>query len=79
MPKRRVAEIIVQRPGDALSNSNGKSNSRNGSSYSNGRSSNAQVSSNGSSGLSSEVVSQLRSLISQGCNIGIEHANKRRF
>ena len=77
--KRRVAEIIVQRPGDALSNGNGKSNGRNGSSYSNGRSSNAQVSSNGSGGLSSEVVSQLRSLISQGCNIGIEHANKRRF
>ena len=77
--KRRVAEIIVQRPGDALSSGNGKSNGRNGSSYSNGRSSNAQVSSNGSGGLSSEVVSQLRSLISQGCNIGIEHANKRRF
>ncbi|MDJ0635464.1 MAG: ribulose bisphosphate carboxylase small subunit [Xenococcaceae cyanobacterium MO_188.B29] len=78
--KKRVAEIIVQRPGDALSNGNGKSNGRNGNSYSsNGRSSNTQASSNGSSGLNSEVVSQLRSLISQGCNIGIEHANKRRF
>ena len=78
--KRRVAEIIVQRPGDALGNGRAASSSRNGrSSYSNGSRSSTNYSSNGNNGLSTEVVSQLRSLINQGCNIGIEHANQRRF
>ena len=77
--KKRVAEIIVQRPGDALVNGNGQSNGRHGSSSNNGRSRSAQLSSHGNSGLSPEIENQLRSLINQGCNIGIERANQRRF
>lgn len=72
--KRRVAEIIVQRPGDVAGNGKTTTSSRSSRSHSNGISA-----SNGSGSLSSEVVQQLRSLIHQGCNIGIEHANQRRF
>ena len=69
--KRRVAEIIVQRPGEAPVQ--GKTST----SYSNGNG-NGFASENGGS-LSGDVSGQIRSLLSQGCNIGIEHASKRRF
>ena len=77
--KRRVSETVIQRPGDAPV----ASSSSNGSSYSNGSSSYA--SSNGSSNgygshkLDTEVIQELRSLLSAGFKIGTEHANKRRF
>ncbi|MDJ0648151.1 MAG: ribulose bisphosphate carboxylase small subunit [Xenococcaceae cyanobacterium MO_188.B19] len=63
--KRRVAEIIVQRPGDSGTNGKVASSSNN---YSNG---------NGAA--NGDISGQINSLLSQGCNIGIEHANKRRF
>ena len=71
--KRRVAEIIVQRPGDKPSTravSNYRSNG-NGSS-SNGRASVANS-------ISGGVSDQIASLLAQGCSIGIERASKRRF
>lgn len=78
--KRRMAEIIVQRPGEAPvqatrnwksgSSRNGYGSS-NGSSYSNGN--------GGSSILDSEVVQEIRSLLAAGYQIGSEHADKRRF
>ena len=72
--KRRMTEIIVQRPGENpvqaarnwQSNNNG-----NGSSYSNGN--------GGSSSLDPEVVREIRSLLAAGYQIGSEHADKRRF
>ncbi len=67
--KRRVAEIIVQRPGDNGTNSFASSSNGNSSS-SNGFASN---------GLKGDISGQISSLLAQGCNIGIEHANKRRF
>ena len=65
--KRRVAEIIVQRPGDKsvkLSSNNGSYSNSNG---------------NGNTGLSSETLAEIRSLLAGGYQIGTEHADKRRF
>ena len=77
--KRRMTEIIVQRPGETpvqatrnwKSNGNGNSYSSNGSSYGNGN--------GGSSILDSEVVREIRSLLAAGYQIGSEHADKRRL
>ncbi|MGK7916708.1 MAG: ribulose bisphosphate carboxylase small subunit [Prochloraceae cyanobacterium] len=70
--KRRVLEVIIQRPGE--SPSLGSMSTVGTPSYaSNGRSKGV------SSGLSGEVLQQVRSLLHQGYRIGTEHANKRRF
>ena len=69
--KRRVAEIIVQRPGD--SGTNGKVASSSNYSNGNGLTSKSNGAANG------DISGQIKSLLAQGCNIGIEHANKRRF
>ncbi len=74
--KRRVVETIIHRPGESPSvQSNGSAVS---SSYSNRTSTSV---SNGSSngGLSSETISKVGELLSQGYKIGTEHADKRRF
>ena len=70
--KRRVAEIIVQRPGDSTNAIAATNGSSNGKSYSNSFSSNSAT-------LSGSISDQIGSLLAQGCRIGIEHANKRRF
>jgi carbon dioxide concentrating mechanism protein CcmM len=72
--KRRVLEMIVQRPGEAPSFSG------NGAAASPQRSTVARSGASTSSGsLSAETVSQVRSLLHQGYKIGTEHADKRRF
>ena len=71
--KRRVLQTIIQRPGES------------GNLQSNGTVASPRVaksraaSSSGSSGLAPEVITQVRSLLSQGYKIGTEHADKRRF
>jgi carbon dioxide concentrating mechanism protein CcmM len=87
--KRRVAEIIVQRPGDNPTQSNHSSSSygsNNGnSSYgtSNGSSSysssHSASNSNGIGRLGSKIIQEIRSLLAAGFKIGTEHADKRRF
>ena len=77
--KRRMAEIIVQRPGDknpvqAPRNWNSNGSSSNGSRYSYSSNGNG-----GSSSLDSEVVQEIRSLLAAGFKVGSEHADKRRF
>jgi carbon dioxide concentrating mechanism protein CcmM len=71
--KRRVAEIIIQRPTDASVTTTTTSAPVSSSS------SGSASSSVGSSQLDSEVISKVRSLLNQGCKIGTEHADKRRF
>ncbi|MEM7759043.1 MAG: ribulose bisphosphate carboxylase small subunit, partial [Cyanobacteria bacterium P01_A01_bin.40] len=77
--KRRMAEIIVQRPGEnpvqASRNWNSGSSNHsysngNGSGYSNG---------NGGGKLGSKIIQEIRSLLAAGFKIGTEHASKRRF
>ena len=81
--KKRVLETIIQRPLDQAGNTNSTSNSWRRTtepattSSANGYSSNSQ--SLNSQSLSSDAVEQVRSLLSQGYQIGTEHADKRRF
>jgi carbon dioxide concentrating mechanism protein CcmM len=75
--KKRIAEVIVQRPGDTP----GEGTVKTVTTHRNGRGGRdrSNYSSNGNSNLSGEVIQQLNSLLTQGCSIGIEHANQRRF
>ena len=76
--KRRVVEIIIQRPGD-------QANGHREANYSSDRRSFSSQFSNGSSAGKhgsdddGDIAAQVRSLIDRGCNIGIEHATARRF
>jgi carbon dioxide concentrating mechanism protein CcmM len=82
--KRRVGELIVQRPGDRV-NGNGASTSMAGysgqsyASHSYSKPAASYGSSVSSSGLPAEVVEHVRGLLSRGLQIGTEHADKRRF
>jgi carbon dioxide concentrating mechanism protein CcmM len=69
--KRRVLEIIVQRP----NGQEPKQTQATASSNSNG----SRTSVSSSSALSAETIAQVRSLLSQGYKIGTEHADQRRF
>jgi carbon dioxide concentrating mechanism protein CcmM len=80
--KRRVAEMIIQRPGENSANHSTPSYSNGNTSYSNGNSLGGGNSRNGSYGgnrLDSAALQELRSLLSAGFKIGTEHADKRRF
>lgn len=71
--KRRIAEIVIQRPGE-----NGAVVSRSSNGASNGYSANGGGAI-ASGSLSAEAVQQVRSLLAQGYQIGTEHADLRRF
>jgi carbon dioxide concentrating mechanism protein CcmM len=72
--KKRIVEIIIQRPGET---SNGASKvASKANTYSTPVSNGASYS---SGGISSETITQIRSLLAQGYKIGTEHADKRRF
>ena len=75
--KRRVVEMVVQRPEDTP----GEGTVRNVTSHNRGRNRSGRNRSYGSvsSNLSGDVASQIESLVTQGCSIGIERASKRRF
>ncbi len=78
--KRRVLEMIIQRPGDTAAPVQSHSTPH---VASNSYSSHSSYSSNGNGAgrgnLSPEVVQQVRSLLGQGYKIGTEHADKRRY
>ena len=75
--KRRVAEVVIQRPGDTPGEGTVKSVATHTSGRSRSGRSRSSVSS--ANGLAADVSQQVSSLIAQGCSIGIERANKRRF
>lgn len=79
--KRRVAETIIQRPDGAPVPTGGSEAPGQNYSQSPGTpvGSSSGSSSVGSGSLSTEIVQQVRSLLSQGCRIGMEHADKRRY
>ena len=72
--KRRVLELIVQRPGDAKASGNSFSSSIPSSTY-------VAPSGVGQGGgtLDSDVAVQVERLLAQGHRIGVEHADTRRF
>ncbi|MFN9174757.1 MAG: ribulose bisphosphate carboxylase small subunit [Synechocystis sp.] len=72
--KRRVVEVIIQRPGDTPgAPSRGTTTTRHLTSTNGHRTASSQTS------MTGDTANQLRALIHQGCKIGIEHANARRF
>lgn len=75
--KRRVAEKIVSRPGQAASGNSGHSTSS-ASSFSTGSSS-TSTSTATSSTLALDVIDNISSLLAQGCTIFTEFADERRY
>ncbi len=77
--KRRALEIIIQRPNEpARQNANAPASSTKRANSAPASSANG-FSTHSESTLSQEAVEQVRSLLSQGYQIGTEHADKRRF
>jgi len=79
--KRRVLETIIQRPNDQAGNNANiaQANASRPSNTDTANYSNGSSRSLPSTNLSQEVIEQVRSLLSQGYQIGTEHADKRRF
>ncbi|HHP7245803.1 MAG TPA: ribulose bisphosphate carboxylase small subunit [Elainellaceae cyanobacterium] len=78
--KRRVLETIIQRPGEApKAASNGGHSSRSAAPSSSGGNSQRDSSRTGGDRLDSDVMQQVRQILSQGYRIGMEHADARRF
>lgn len=80
--KRRVGELIVQRPSGKGGNSDVSGGYKPSAHSGNGYSSPSTTSSGSSSGggrLSREVVDQVRQLLAQGYRVAAEHADARRF
>lgn len=71
--KRRVLELIVQRPGEKVSLDSNGSHSQ--SSYGSSSRGGSAI----KTGLLNDMMSQVRALLAQGYKIGTEHADKRRF
>ena len=77
--KRRMAEIIVHRPGETPVQATRNWNDSSRNSYSNGNGFSYSNGNGGSSSLDSETIQEIRSLLAAGYQIGSEHADKRRF
>jgi carbon dioxide concentrating mechanism protein CcmM len=72
--KRRVLELVVQRP-----DGNGSAPAAASRATASAPSSNYAPASNGSAAVGADVAGHVRSLLAQGYQIGTEHADKRRF
>jgi carbon dioxide concentrating mechanism protein CcmM len=77
--KRRVLEVIIQRPGQAGQNNSAASASSSSSSYASTASSTHAFSQPASSSLDTQVLNQVRQLLAQGHQVGLEHSDKRRY
>jgi carbon dioxide concentrating mechanism protein CcmM len=76
--KRRILEVIIQRPGQIGSApSSNRASSSESSSYASTASSNPVYSQ--PSSLEAKVLDQIRQLLAQGHHIGLEHSDKRRY
>jgi carbon dioxide concentrating mechanism protein CcmM len=70
--KRRVLEMIIQRPNDQPQKFSTAAAATSPTAA-------ANVSNVASAGVSQDITSQVRSLLAQGYRIGLEHASERRF
>ncbi|NJN31485.1 MAG: carbon dioxide-concentrating mechanism protein CcmM [Synechococcales cyanobacterium RM1_1_8] len=73
--RRRAAEILVQRPDGPVTPAPGATVAASNGFSSGGFSSNGHAPAGGGD----VVTTQVRSILSQGCRVGVEYANKRRF
>jgi carbon dioxide concentrating mechanism protein CcmM len=71
--KRRLAELIIQRPGQQSQSSGGSAPS----SHTSGSTSGASAGAN--AGVGQDVPHQVKQLLSQGYQLGLEYADERRF
>ncbi len=76
--KRRVAPVIIQRPDGSASLGSGASHTT-GTTVNTAHNGSGSVPASPVGQLSPEVVQQVRQLLAQGCRIGTEHADTRRF
>ena len=76
--KRRVSEMIIQRPGEPPTVSGGNSSGTSSYRASRGNGSRPAASTNGAS-LDASAAEQVRSLLQSGYQIGVERASARRF
>lgn len=76
--KRRVSEMIIQRPGETPTVSGGNSSGTSSYRASRGNGSRPTASTNGGS-LDASAADQVRSLLQSGYQIGVERASARRF
>lgn len=74
--KRRVVEVVIQRPGDTPGAPSRSTTTTRHFTSTNGHRPSATT---GTANLSGDIANQLRALIHQGCKIGIEYASPRRF
>jgi carbon dioxide concentrating mechanism protein CcmM len=74
--KKRVVEMVIQRPGDAPASAPQTTTSY---SSSNGNGNGGSKTAINSAGLSGDTVQQVRSLLSQGYKISTEYADQRHF
>ncbi|NJP09367.1 MAG: carbon dioxide concentrating mechanism protein CcmM [Leptolyngbyaceae cyanobacterium RU_5_1] len=77
--KRRIAEMIIQRPNGKSSQPSGGGASYTAAASRSGESSAAYVGTAAGGGLAQDVAQQVGQLIAQGCQIGVEYADERRF
>ena len=78
--KKRIAELVIQRPDDQPTAQNHRpSNGSNFSTSASSAKSGAQSHSSGGGKLTAEAVNQVRQLVAQGYRISAEFADKRRF
>jgi carbon dioxide concentrating mechanism protein CcmM len=75
--KKRILEVIVQRPGRPASLESSGSSQSTGASYAAAPS--ASYASAGAGRLDAAVVDQVRQLFAQGLRLGLEYADKRRY
>ncbi len=77
--KRRVLETLIQQPGQQGSASKQAPQSTANPQHYNSQSYGQSNGNGRASSLDSDTVEQVRALLHQGCRIGTEHADKRRF
>ena len=77
--RRRVIEMVVQRPEDTAGEGHVRNVARHNRGHNRGGGRNRSAQSHNGGGLNGDVANQINSLVSQGCAIGLERASKRRF
>jgi carbon dioxide concentrating mechanism protein CcmM len=77
--KRRVTELMIQRPGDSRPSASSSASRSASGSYAGGSVGSSSYAAASSQNLSQEAIDLVSQLLSQGYRIGIEHVDKRRF
>lgn len=77
--RRRLAEMIIQRPSGKTASQPGSGSASSPTAYSAPTAASPATASGSGAGVSQDVAQQVGQLMSQGYQIGLEHADERRF